>query len=228
MSLKRFRGLLRRWRLPLVWIAILAISTAVQTFTVLDDARKVGFEMSLTGALLREISSHFMWLMLLPAIYWLNRRFPIQRLSSIPVHALATVPVSLAHVLGMVALRWIFAGPLNVPFSYAFTVEHLLYEYRKDLMTYTPSPRPTWRWTSSSLVSTAKRRPRPLTGPRSRLPVRSSSPNPFRPARGCGASLYARRIAKCWYRSTTSTGSRPPATMPSCMSARNGTRSAQP
>jgi len=127
---------LRRWRLPLVWIAILAISAAVQTFTVLDDSRKVGFEMSLASALLREISSHVMWLVLLPAIYWLNRRFPIQKLASIPVHALATVPVSLAHVLGMVALRWIFAGPLNVAFSYAFTVEHLLYEYRKDLMTY--------------------------------------------------------------------------------------------
>ncbi len=136
MSDRPATGVLRRWRLPLVWIAILAISTAVQTFTVLDDSRKVGFEMSLASALLREISSHFMWLVLLPAIYWLNRRFPIQKLASIPVHALATVPVSLAHVLGMVALRWIFAGPLNVAFSYAFTIEHLLYEYRKDLMTY--------------------------------------------------------------------------------------------
>ena len=129
-------GLLRRWRVPLVWIAILAVSTVIQTFTVLDDARKVGFDMGLTRALLQEITSHAMWLALLPAIYWLHRRFPLQKLRSLPVHALASVPVSLGHVVGMVGLRYVFAGPLGVPFAYAFTAEHLLYEYRKDLMTY--------------------------------------------------------------------------------------------
>ena len=103
---------------------------------MLDDARKIGFDMDLPRALLQETTSHAMWLALLPAIYWLHRRFPLQKLRSLPVHALASIPVSLGHVVGMVGLRYVFAGPLGMPFAYAFTAEHLLYEYRKDLMTY--------------------------------------------------------------------------------------------
>ena len=128
---------LRRYRLTLVWGAVLLISTALQTFTVLDDARAVGRPIGLQLALLQEATSHAMWAALLFPIYWLHRRFSIQHAPvNIVVHLVATIPVSLAHVLGMVGLRYAFAALLGMPFRYDLTLEHLVYEYRKDLMTY--------------------------------------------------------------------------------------------
>ena len=62
--------------------------------------------MTPTQAIIQEATSHAMWLVLLPAIYWLQRRLPVYAsITNILAHAAATVPVSLAHVLGMVALR---------------------------------------------------------------------------------------------------------------------------
>ncbi len=128
---------LRRFRLPLVWGVILLISAVLQTFTVLYDASVVGRQITTTQAIVQEASSHVMWLVLLPAIYWLQRRLPVWvSFTNILAHIAATVPVSLAHVLGMVALRHLAYAALDASYTYGFTLEHLLYEYRKDAFTY--------------------------------------------------------------------------------------------
>lgn len=128
---------LRRFRLPLVWGVILLISAVLQTFTVLYDASVVGRQITTTQAIVQEASSHVMWLVLLPAIYWLQRRLPVwMSVTNILAHIAATVPVSLAHVLGMVALRHLAYAALDASYTYGFTLEHLLYEYRKDAFTY--------------------------------------------------------------------------------------------
>lgn len=131
------RDFLRRHRLTLVWGTVLLVSTALQTFTVLDDARAMGRPMALSQALLQEATSHAMWAVLLFPIYWLHRRYSIQHAPvNIVVHLVATIPVSLAHVLGMVGLRYAVAALLGLSYRYDFTLDHLVYEYRKDLMTY--------------------------------------------------------------------------------------------
>lgn len=131
------RQWLRRFRLPLVWGVILLISAVLQTFTVLYDASVVGRQITPTQAIIQEASSHAMWLALLPAIYWLQQRLPVWgSVTNILAHIAATVPVSLAHVLGMVALRHVAYAALDAPYTYGFTLEHLLYEYRKDAFTY--------------------------------------------------------------------------------------------
>ncbi len=131
------RDFLRRHRLTLVWGTVLLISTALQTFTVLDDAHAMGRPMALSQALLQEATSHAMWAVLLFPIYWLHRRYSIQHAPiNIVVHLVATIPVSLAHVLGMVGLRYAVAALLGLSYRYDFTLDHLVYEYRKDLMTY--------------------------------------------------------------------------------------------
>lgn len=130
------RGFLRRYRLPLVWGTILLASTALQTFTVLDDARAMGRTVSLQRALLQEATSHVMWAVLLFPIYWLHRRYSIlNALPNVVVHLAATIPISLAHVLGMVALRYAVAPLLGLAYRYELGLEQLVYEYRKDLMT---------------------------------------------------------------------------------------------
>lgn len=131
------REWLRRFRLPLVWGVILLISTALQTFTVVDDARATGRSIDLAQALLQEATSHAMWALLLVPIYWLQRRLPVQASPvNIVAHLAATIPVSLAHVFGMVGLRYAFAALLDLQYRYDFTLQQLVYEYRKDLMTY--------------------------------------------------------------------------------------------
>lgn len=128
---------LRRFRLPLVWGVILLISAVLQTFTVLYDASVVGRQITPTQAIVQEASSHVMWLVLLPAIYWLQRRLPVWvSVTNILAHMAATIPVSLAHVLGMVALRHVAYAVMDASYTYGFTLEHLLYEYRKDAFTY--------------------------------------------------------------------------------------------
>jgi DNA-binding LytR/AlgR family response regulator len=131
------REWLRRFRLPLLWGVILLISAVLQTFTVLYDASVVGRQITTAQAIVQEASSHAMWLMLLPAIYWLQRRLPVwASVTNILAHIAATVPVSLAHVLGMVALRHVAYAVMDASYTYGFTLEHLLYEYRKDAFTY--------------------------------------------------------------------------------------------
>ncbi|MGE0151071.1 MAG: LytTR family DNA-binding domain-containing protein [Reyranellaceae bacterium] len=131
------RAFLLRYRLPLVWGAVLLLSCVLQTFTALYDSRAAGRPLTLTQAVILEGTSHVMWVVLLPAIYWLQKRLPIHTsLLNILAHAGATVPVSLAHVLGMVGLRHLAFAALGAPYAYGFTLEHLLYEYRKDAMTY--------------------------------------------------------------------------------------------
>ncbi len=131
------RGFVFRYRLALVWIVILMISTGLQTFTVLDDAHSTGRSTSLLQALVQEGSSHVLWAVLLLPIYWLHRRFAIQTAPvNIVVHLAATIPVSLAHVFGMVGMRYGLSALLGLPFAYRFTLEQLFYEYRKDVMTY--------------------------------------------------------------------------------------------
>lgn len=134
---RTFRYWLRRYRLPLVWIVILCVSAVLQIFTVLYDADVTGRRLSVMQAVIQEASSHLMWLFLLPAIYWLQRRLPIHASPvNILAHLVATIPTSLAHVVGMVGLRHVFSALVGLPYRYGFTIEHLLYEYRKDLMTY--------------------------------------------------------------------------------------------
>jgi DNA-binding LytR/AlgR family response regulator len=131
------RDFLLRYRLPLVWCVILLISAVLQVFTVLYDARASGQQVTLTQAIIREASSHATWLALLPAIYWLHRRLPVDVAPlNILAHIAATVPVSLGHVFGMVALRHLAYAAMSASYTYGFTLEHLLYEYRKDAFTY--------------------------------------------------------------------------------------------
>lgn len=78
---------------------------------------------------------------LLPVLFALIRRWPLLGPGwrrSLAVHALATVPYSLAHVAGMVLLRTLLA-PSLLGHRYRFfgdPVTELLYEYRKDAVGY--------------------------------------------------------------------------------------------
>jgi len=96
------------WRLPAVWAVLLTISVFAHAYVeVADSGHRIGFG----RAVVQEAASHIMVAALLPAIYWLHRRFPLGAsprnvlIRNILIHALAIVPFSVTRTVGMTGLR---------------------------------------------------------------------------------------------------------------------------
>ena len=79
-------------------------------------------------AVVQEAASHIMVAALLPAIYWLHRRFPMAQPAQRPVrniliHVLAIVPFSVTRTVGMTGLRLLwFVGLMGERYSFPLTV----------------------------------------------------------------------------------------------------------
>ncbi|MGH8372380.1 MAG: LytTR family DNA-binding domain-containing protein, partial [Gammaproteobacteria bacterium] len=86
-----------------------------------------------------EFSSVSVTWCLIFAVTWWCRRFPIGRSTwrySLPVHLVTTVPYSLVHVAGMVALRKLVYGFLGQHYDFGAWWLNWFYEYRKDFVAY--------------------------------------------------------------------------------------------
>ena len=126
------------WRVPAIWAALLTVSVFAHAHVEIANETARGVRMSYGTALAIQVSSHLVVASLLPAIYWLHRRFPIgERLRNLLIHIAAVVPFSIAHTLGMAALRFLwFGGIVGVPHSFPLTVDRMLYEFAKDIIAY--------------------------------------------------------------------------------------------
>lgn len=84
-----------------------------------------------------EGSSAVMWLLILiPAIVWFTRRFPLHWDNwgrRMPSYLLASLAVSLVHVAGMVALREAVYALQGLDYRFGPWPRELLYEYIKDV-----------------------------------------------------------------------------------------------
>ena len=86
-----------------------------------------------------EGSSAVMWALLIPLIASLTRRYPTHWgnwARRLPQHLAASIVVSLAHVLGMVALRMLAYRWQGMEYSFGPWPSELLYEYLKDVRSY--------------------------------------------------------------------------------------------
>lgn len=126
------------WRLPAIWAAALAISMAARVPVEIADAGRRGVEMSVGRAVALEGASHIVVAALLPAIYWLHRRWPVtDGPRNIAIHVLGVVPYSILHTLGMAALRLLwFNAIVGEAYSFPVTAERLGYEFAKDVISY--------------------------------------------------------------------------------------------
>lgn len=126
------------WREPAVWASALALSMAARVPVEIADATGRGVEMSLGRAIALEGASHIVVAALLPAIYWLHRRWPITGgWANIAVHVAAVVPYSAFHTLGMAALRLLwFNAIVGEEYSFPLTMARLAYEFAKDIISY--------------------------------------------------------------------------------------------
>jgi hypothetical protein len=126
------------WRVPAIWAVLIVLSVVTRSYVgVIDEVRR-GNDIGLGPTLVFEITSHLVVVALLPALYWLHRRWPLGGgLRNLVIHAVAVVPFSIAHTAGMGALRslW-FNAIVGVPYAFPLTVDRLSYEFAKDVVSY--------------------------------------------------------------------------------------------
>jgi LytTr DNA-binding domain len=125
------------WREAAVWAAVLCISWLTQSRIMVADEARAGHVISFGRALAIEGASHLVIAALIPAVYWMQRHFPLIRLRNLLIHALVIMPFSLAHTTGMAALRLVwFSGILGESFKFPLTFDRFAYEFTKDIFTY--------------------------------------------------------------------------------------------
>ena len=122
------------------WVFIIAINGIGNSFTVLIDLRRDGSDTENWEPFVWEGSSALMWLLvLLPMIVRFSRRFPIHWDTwrrHLPWHVVASLVVSVIHVLGMVALRKLAYSIQGSHYDFGAWPTELLYEYLKDVRSY--------------------------------------------------------------------------------------------
>lgn len=126
------------WRLPAIWAALLTVSMLAQTHVQIADESRRGYAMGFGQGFALQATSHLVVAALLPALYWLHRRWPIGGgWRNLLIHAAAVVPFSLAHTLGMAALRLLWFNAIRgEAYSFPLTADRLAYEGAKDLVSY--------------------------------------------------------------------------------------------
>jgi LytTr DNA-binding domain-containing protein len=126
------------WRVPALWAVLLVISSIAQTYVYMADEARRGVPMGFDRALVIQGTSHLVIAALLPALYWLQRRWPARGgLRNILILGLAVVPFSVAHTLGMGALRLLwFNAIMGEAYRFPLTFDRLAYEFAKDVVSY--------------------------------------------------------------------------------------------
>jgi DNA-binding LytR/AlgR family response regulator len=122
-----------------LWSGYVAITSVVGALSALADRARAGAPVDAWEPFVWEFSSGLLWLLLIPAIAALERRFPFT-LESWPrviwLHVAATVPVSAIHVAGMVGLREAAYLAAGGNYDFGDVPSEFLYEWRKDALSY--------------------------------------------------------------------------------------------
>lgn len=126
------------WQMALLAVILAAAATS-NVFTAIADSARAGDPLPAWEPVTWEFSSVLCLWLLIPAVGWWLRQFPLIGPGwprSLPAHLLATVPFSLAHVGGMVALRSLAYRLLGGHYDFGRWWPDWLYEYRKDFVSY--------------------------------------------------------------------------------------------
>ncbi|CAN5777612.1 hypothetical protein BH11PSE3_BH11PSE3_09890 [soil metagenome] len=126
------------WRVPAIWAALLSVSVMAHSYVEVANQAHSGSPLGFGDALAIETSSHLIVAALLPALYGLQRRWPLNGAPhNLLIQVAAIVPFSIAHTLGMAALRLLwFGGILGQPHSFPLTADRLAYEFAKDIVAF--------------------------------------------------------------------------------------------
>jgi hypothetical protein len=133
-SFERFQ----HWRRPFeigFWVVTYVVNAIFNSVTaVIDHPQFPAWQPAVW-----ECSSHLIMLMLVPVIVVLERRWPIRFdtwTRNVPRHLLASVPYSMIHVLGMIAVRKVAYRVADSYYTFGPSLSNFGYEYLKDVRTY--------------------------------------------------------------------------------------------
>jgi hypothetical protein len=126
------------WQMAFLAVLLPAIAIS-DVFTSISDRAYYGIHVAPWEPVTWEFSSIFCLWLLVPAIDWWLKQFPLVHggwLRSLPAHLLATLPFSLLHVAGMDGLRHLVYRFMGLHYDFGAWWPNWLYEYRKDFVTY--------------------------------------------------------------------------------------------
>ncbi|ANH68444.1 LytTR family DNA-binding domain-containing protein [Mitsuaria sp. 7] len=129
----------RRWVERATWSALLLGSAVANTITTNLDIRRARLPFESWEPAVWEFSSALVWMVLLPWIVRAADTRPLrwgQLRRHLPWHVLFALLTSLAHVLGMVALRKLAYATQDAVYDFGNWPLELFYEALKDVRSY--------------------------------------------------------------------------------------------
>lgn len=122
------------------WIIYGLVNMVVlATSDILEDMRRATRQFDNWEPFVWEFTSIFFILILIPAILYLDHRYPIATdrwKKRLLLHIPASMVFSLIHITGMVYFRKSLYSLMGHHYDFGNLPLELLYEYRKDVMTY--------------------------------------------------------------------------------------------
>ncbi|MFT4257755.1 MAG: LytTR family DNA-binding domain-containing protein [Pseudoxanthomonas sp.] len=121
------------------WLTITLMNGMFNSVTTVMDIHKAGLGFADWEPVVWEWSSALAWLALVWPIVRFSCRFPLHWDNwwrQLPWHLLASVAVSLLHVIGMVGLRELAYRHMGGDYDFGDWPKELLYEYLKDVRSF--------------------------------------------------------------------------------------------
>ncbi len=114
------------------------INMVVLATTILMEHSRDGKPLAAWEAFCWEISSIVLVLLLIPVGIWVNDRWlaKVSFKARLLLHVLATLPFSIVHVAGMVAIRYFWYSFMGSQYRFGELPLEFFYEYRKDAQAY--------------------------------------------------------------------------------------------
>lgn len=178
----------RRWVERATWSALLLGSAVANTITTNLDIRRAGLPFESWEPAVWEFSSALVWMVLIPWIVRAADTKPLrwgQLRRHLPWHVLFALATSLAHVLGMVALRKLAYRTQDAVYDFGNWPLELFYEALKDVRSYAfvlvvvgAYRLFVWRWQGEASLLAEPPAPVPVPPPAVQTPSGPSSEPP--------------------------------------------------
>jgi hypothetical protein len=121
------------------WCVFFGVQGLANAVTVSLDVRRLALPFAWWEPPTWELSSNLVWLALVPLVLHLLQRWPVHwgvLRAHLPKHLVASLLVSLAHVLAMVGLRKAVYAWHSARYDFGHWPVELFYEALKDVRTY--------------------------------------------------------------------------------------------
>ena len=121
------------------WVVHYLVGAIANSITVNMDVRRMQLGFTPWQPAAWETSSALVALMLVPAVAWFTRRWPLHLDNwrrMLPVHLLASIAWSALHVAGMVAIRKAVYAGQGLHYDFGTWWWEFGYEYLKDVRSY--------------------------------------------------------------------------------------------